>query len=187
MEQRGRERNNWEELVKKSIDAEAKASLQPFSIFREMAHEVTAPSTLPWLNPSPPLGIFETSRPRRFKLKTSLHAPCTHILCGPRMVRFPTRSFGKRRRSNVAYITSGPKRTLEFQPPLLMPLTYPMAGLAKTRATLPAIVAMRRDLFEQLSRTQKGCLDKRLVSVLATSVPMTRAAKEATLERVPCI
>ena len=36
MEQRGRERNSWEELVKKAIDAEAKASLQPLSILREM-------------------------------------------------------------------------------------------------------------------------------------------------------
>ena len=36
IEQRGREHDSWEELVKKAIDAEAKASLQPPSILREM-------------------------------------------------------------------------------------------------------------------------------------------------------
>ena len=36
MEQRGRELDSWEELVEKAIDAEAKASLQPQSILREM-------------------------------------------------------------------------------------------------------------------------------------------------------
>ena len=36
MEQRGREHDSWEELVEKAIDAEAKASLQPPSILREM-------------------------------------------------------------------------------------------------------------------------------------------------------
>lgn len=36
MEQRGREPNSWDELVEKAIDAEAKASLQPSSILREM-------------------------------------------------------------------------------------------------------------------------------------------------------
>lgn len=36
MEQRGRELSSWDELVEKAIDAEAKASLQPSSIRREM-------------------------------------------------------------------------------------------------------------------------------------------------------
>ena len=36
MEQRGQEYDSWEELVEKAIDAEAKASLQPSSILREM-------------------------------------------------------------------------------------------------------------------------------------------------------
>ena len=36
MEQRGREKDSWEELVEKAIDAEAKASLQPPSFLREM-------------------------------------------------------------------------------------------------------------------------------------------------------
>ena len=36
MEQWGREHNSWEELVKKVIDAKAKASLQLPSILREM-------------------------------------------------------------------------------------------------------------------------------------------------------
>ena len=36
MEQWGREHNSWEELVKKAINAEAKASLQPKSILCEI-------------------------------------------------------------------------------------------------------------------------------------------------------
>ena len=36
MEQRGREKDSWEELVEKAIDAEAKASLQPSSFIRDM-------------------------------------------------------------------------------------------------------------------------------------------------------
>ena len=36
MEQRGREKDSWDELVEKAIDAKAKASLQPPSILREM-------------------------------------------------------------------------------------------------------------------------------------------------------
>ncbi len=36
MDQRGRELDSWDELVEKGIDAEAKASLQPQSILREM-------------------------------------------------------------------------------------------------------------------------------------------------------
>ena len=36
MEQRGREKDSWEELVEKAIDAEAKASLQPPSFLKEM-------------------------------------------------------------------------------------------------------------------------------------------------------
>ena len=36
IEQRKQEHNSWEELVKKAIDTEAKASLQPPSILREM-------------------------------------------------------------------------------------------------------------------------------------------------------
>ena len=36
MEQRGREKDSWEELVEKTIDAEAKASLQPSSFVRDM-------------------------------------------------------------------------------------------------------------------------------------------------------
>ena len=36
MEQRGREHDSWEELVEKAIDAEAKTSLQPPLILREM-------------------------------------------------------------------------------------------------------------------------------------------------------
>lgn len=36
MGQRGRELDSWDELVEKAIDAEAKASLQPTSIIREM-------------------------------------------------------------------------------------------------------------------------------------------------------
>ena len=36
MEQRGREHDSWEELVGKAIDAEAKTSLQPPLILREI-------------------------------------------------------------------------------------------------------------------------------------------------------
>ena len=36
MEQRGREKDSWEELVEKTIDAEAKAGLQPSSFVRDM-------------------------------------------------------------------------------------------------------------------------------------------------------
>ena len=36
MEQRGRELDSWDELVEKAINAEAKVSLQPTSIIREM-------------------------------------------------------------------------------------------------------------------------------------------------------
>lgn len=36
MDQRGRELDSWDELVEKAIDAEAKASLQPAFILREM-------------------------------------------------------------------------------------------------------------------------------------------------------
>ena len=36
MEQRGREKDSWEELGEKAIDAEAKASLQPSSYVRDM-------------------------------------------------------------------------------------------------------------------------------------------------------
>ena len=35
MKQREQEYDSWEELVKKTIDDEAKASLQPLSILRE--------------------------------------------------------------------------------------------------------------------------------------------------------
>lgn len=38
IEQRGRKLDNWDELVKKAIGAEAKASLQPDSILYEMDH-----------------------------------------------------------------------------------------------------------------------------------------------------
>lgn len=38
MEQRGREHDSWDELVEKTIDAEAKASLQPPSMLRELDH-----------------------------------------------------------------------------------------------------------------------------------------------------
>lgn len=38
IEQRGRKLDNWDELVKKAIDAEAKASLQPDSILYGMDH-----------------------------------------------------------------------------------------------------------------------------------------------------
>ena len=90
MEQRGREHDSWEELVEKAIDAEAKASLQPPSILREMdqhclcgnrpAHSTVAksqasstrdprdnpveklpPPSAPKASNSSPAGISETS------------------------------------------------------------------------------------------------------------------------------
>lgn len=38
MEQHGRELDSWDELVEKAIDVEAKASLQPPSMLRELDH-----------------------------------------------------------------------------------------------------------------------------------------------------
>ena len=73
MEQRGRELDSWEELVEKAINAEAKASLQPPSILREMDQRCqrgNRPATLLWPSPGfQPLGILETIPPRKPKPK----------------------------------------------------------------------------------------------------------------------
>ena len=39
MEQKGRELDNWEEIIKKAVEVEAKAGLQPAFYIREIDHQ----------------------------------------------------------------------------------------------------------------------------------------------------
>lgn len=120
MEQRCREHNSWDKLVEKAIDAEAKASLQPAFILREMDQrcpEVIAPLILQWPRLKlPALRTLETShlpplKMLRLTMSPDLrtfrpphtYTPCTRTPCDPgRLTRPLTRNLGGKRRSSAA-------------------------------------------------------------------------------------
>ena len=99
---------------KRSIDSNLPPSSEEWI---GVAHEVIVPLILPWpssrlqllgiIETIPPrvsnlkpcrLGILETSRLRKFKLRTNPHTPRTHIPRVARMARPLTRKLGRRRR-----------------------------------------------------------------------------------------
>ena len=158
-----RELDTWDELVKKTIDADAKARFQPPSFTCEMdqrcprgncpVHTIVAKSpaqgSLTW---DPREESSETLRIRSPYIPCT-HTPRAHILRDPRMARPLTRKHERRNRGVNASSTSGLGRTLDPpQPPASTfpaPPTSPPVGPVKTRAKKPASTVTRRDIMRE--------------------------------------
>ena len=119
------------------------------------------------------------------------HTSHTHTSRGSRMAKPLTRKFGRWRRHNVVWNTSGFETTLvPPQPPVFMPPTLP-ARLARIWVISPASTVTRKVTKRQSVPSQERTEIPQKTSdgfghlrVDETNVDGT---PEATLERVPCI
>ena len=146
MEQRGRELDSWEELVEKAIDAEAKASLQPQSILREMDQRCphgNRPAHATVAKPRPLLETLETSLAKNPNRRVrSNQTPRAQ-----RTARLLTRKLEEKRKgSDVLIMVEIGKARSRLRPPVP---TLPAAP-ARTYPKSPASTATRRDTTQIL-------------------------------------
>lgn len=114
MEQRGLELDSWDKLVEKAIDAEAKASLQPVSIFHEMDQRCPRDDrpahTGLTKSPAQAIGtwILEMSRTLPFnRVRLKIQTLCNVLRDSRMLAKPPARNLGGKRRSNTAKTRSG--------------------------------------------------------------------------------
>ena len=163
MEQRGREHNNWEELVEKAIDAKVKASLQPLSILCELdlrcpRGNQPAYSTVAMSQASFTLDPCDDPVKNSHRLRHRSR-PTPRL---PEAARPPTRRLGKRRKSIDVWINSETRVEKTLAPPLPPALT---AGLGKTCPRSRASTVTRKDTTRGTALSPERTCQKTSISL----------------------